>query len=77
MRRRLQGRSPRTLDNAIASDRESARVAGAQVAGVSACSSGDQWYYDNNAAPTTIELCPNACGDRAGSIEIFFDCIKV
>ena len=53
------------------------RVAGAQVAGVSACSSGDQWYYDNNAAPTTIELCPNACGDRAGSIEIFFDCIKV
>lgn len=53
------------------------RVAGAQVAGVSACSSGDQWYYDNNTAPTTIELCPNACGDRAGSIEIFFDCIKV
>lgn len=40
------------------------------------CTGGQQWYYDNNETPTTVYLCPSACGDIDGAIEIFFDCVK-
>jgi hypothetical protein len=40
--------------------------------------SGDGWYYDNNAKPTQIELCPNTCtkvsADSMGKIEILLGC---
>ena len=39
---------------------------------------GDAWYYDNNSAPTQIELCPTACttvtNDTSGKIEILLGC---
>ena len=48
-----------------------------RVDNAAACTAAGEWYYDNNVAPTQVELCPAACGDLDGSIEIFFDCIKV
>lgn len=40
---------------------------------------GPGWYYDNNATPTTIELCPNSCttvqADSAGKIDIELGCL--
>lgn len=40
--------------------------------------SGDGWYYDNNSAPTQIELCPATCtkvgADSNGKIEILLGC---
>jgi hypothetical protein len=39
---------------------------------------GNAWYYDNNNAPTQIELCPTACStvsnDAGGTIEILLGC---
>jgi hypothetical protein len=52
------------------------RTALTQVANAAACTSDSQWYYDDPAAPTRVLLCPAACGEREGAIEIFFDCIK-
>jgi len=43
-----------------------------------ACS-GPGWFYDNNASPTTIELCPNSCtsvqADTNGKIDIELGCL--
>lgn len=43
--------------------------------------SGLAWYYDNNAAPTQILLCPAACetlsADTEGSVEIVLGCATV
>jgi hypothetical protein len=40
---------------------------------------GPGWYYDNNANPATIELCPNSCttvqADSAGKIDIELGCL--
>lgn len=36
----------------------------------------DQWYYDDNESPTRVLICPGACGERAGELEIGFDCVK-
>jgi uncharacterized protein YegL len=42
------------------------------------CSGKTAWYYDNNTAPTKIELCPAACqkvqGDSGASISVKFGC---
>lgn len=38
--------------------------------------SADQWYYDDNEAPTRVLICPGACGERAGELDIGFDCVK-
>jgi hypothetical protein len=39
---------------------------------------GDGWYYDNNANPMQIELCPATCAkvsaDSMGKIEILLGC---
>jgi hypothetical protein len=40
--------------------------------------SGGGWYYDNNTAPTQIELCPSTCttvsADAMGKINILLGC---
>lgn len=42
---------------------------------------GAGWYYDDPAAPTTIEVCPFTCGVfntiESGSIEIVFGCATI
>ena len=55
----------------------SSRAPLTRVDGAASCTGAGEWYYDNNTAPTHVELCPAACGDLDGSVEIFFDCIKV
>jgi hypothetical protein len=43
--------------------------------------SGDGWYYDNNAAPTTIILCDTTCGvvqaDMTGEVDVQLGCSTV
>ncbi len=43
--------------------------------------SGDGWYYDNNAMPTQIIMCPSTCtklsGDSTGSVNIAIGCKTV
>ncbi len=39
------------------------------VADASACGMGG-WYYDNNAAPTQVELCSNTCATVQGNADI-------
>lgn len=49
-----------------------------RVTNKAACN-GPGWYYDNNASPTTIELCPASCttaqGDPNGKINIELGCL--
>ena len=50
-----------------------------QVTDASKCGSvADAWYYDNNASPTKILLCPTTCTtigtDTAGSIKVLLGC---
>lgn len=40
------------------------------------CSTGLQWYYDNNEVPQYVLLCEDACGDRIGTLSIHIGCIK-
>jgi len=44
-------------------------------------SNGDGWYYDDNASPTQILLCPSTCtkvsGDGTGKLEILLGCDTV
>lgn len=56
---------------------EGETVALERVDGPEACVAGAaQWYYDDNEAPTRVQICADACGERAGSLEIGFDCVK-
>jgi hypothetical protein len=53
-----------------------------KVADKAACPSlGNGWYYDNNSAPTQIELCNASCttvsADSKGKIEILLGCTSV
>jgi len=45
------------------------------------CGAGGGWYYDNNADPQTIILCPASCDtvqlDDAGKIEVVLGCTTV
>lgn len=47
-----------------------------KAARASACGSKAGWYYDDPAAPSTIELCPAACElvKQGGSIDIALGC---
>jgi hypothetical protein len=51
----------------------------AKVANVGACTSGNQYYFDDNANPTKLFLCEDACttvqADDAGSLELDFGCL--
>lgn len=42
------------------------------------CSSGAGWFYDNEANPTKIELCPTSCAeigkDPTGKVTVLFGC---
>ncbi len=38
-----------------------------QVANAAGCTSGNQWYFDNNTTPTKITLCPALCSAAQGS----------
>ncbi|MCB9528724.1 MAG: hypothetical protein H6703_10325 [Myxococcales bacterium] len=33
------------------------------------------WYLDDAAAPTRLSLCPGACGEREGDVEVEFGCV--
>jgi hypothetical protein len=43
---------------------------------VAKCADERAWYYDDNAAPTSIELCPAACSTVAsgGTLDVAFGC---
>jgi len=50
-----------------------------KVANSAACAAGNNlWYYDNEAAPTQIVLCPDACtvatSDGMAKVDIVLDC---
>ncbi|NQW63500.1 MAG: hypothetical protein HQ461_11765 [Deltaproteobacteria bacterium] len=47
------------------------------VADASACGPEPGWYYDNPAAPRTLELCNASCVSVTGSVEIDFGCDTV
>ena len=50
-----------------------------------ACGTSVGWYYDNDAAPTKVMLCPAACDlanttvgvDKPGRIDVLFGCKTV
>jgi hypothetical protein len=48
-----------------------------RVSDVTACS-GAGWYYDDNATPTSITLCPDSCttvqGDVDANVKVVFGC---
>lgn len=47
----------------------------------SACTAAGGFYYDNNASPSKITLCPSTCNsvqsDKKGKIQILLDCTKL
>jgi hypothetical protein len=49
-----------------------------QVPSAGDCSTGGGWYYDDNAAPTKITLCPATCStvqqDSAANVKVEFGC---
>jgi hypothetical protein len=46
-----------------------------------ACGTGEGWYYDNDAAPTTIIMCPSTCDkfkqDSEGKVDIVTGCKSI
>jgi len=52
-----------------------------RVDGSNDCDGAGGWYYDDPAAPTTIELCPASCDlveeNKKGSLELVFGCKSV
>ena len=49
-----------------------------QVSTEADCGATGGWYYDDNAAPTTITLCPSTCttiqGDQNANVKVEFGC---
>jgi hypothetical protein len=49
-----------------------------QVPSSADCTASGGWYYDDNAAPTTISLCPTTCtavqNDPAANLKVEFGC---
>lgn len=56
-----------------------------KVASAAACGTSVAWYYDNDATPTKVILCPAACDlantsvgvDKPGRIDVLFGCKTV
>jgi hypothetical protein len=52
-----------------------------KVADEASCGAGGGWYYDDNANPTTIILCPATCdgvqADDEGKIEVVLGCTTI
>ncbi|MCB9557603.1 MAG: hypothetical protein H6707_15955 [Deltaproteobacteria bacterium] len=47
-----------------------------KLANEAACSGSDGWFFDNDAAPTAVRLCPLSCGTIAGAkVTIDFGCL--
>ena len=48
------------------------------VTGTSACTSSGGFYFDSNASPTTIKLCPTTCGlvrtDSKAKVQVLLGC---
>ena len=46
-----------------------------------ACGTKTAWYYDDNASPTKIVLCPSACAkvqaDTEALVDVLFGCKTV
>lgn len=57
----------------------------AKVANAAACGPAGGWYYDNDAAPTQVLLCPASCDfaqssvgpGKTGRIEVLFGCATI
>lgn len=57
----------------------------AKVANAAACGPAGGWYYDNDAAPTQVLLCPASCDSlnrasapaETGRIEVLFGCATI
>jgi len=57
----------------------------AKVANAGACGPSGGWYYDNDAAPTQVLLCPASCDlaqasvgpGKTGSIQVLFGCATI
>jgi hypothetical protein len=49
-----------------------------KVANMAACGALGGWYYDNDAAPTQILLCPQSCdavkADQISSVQVLYGC---
>ena len=45
------------------------------------CEGKPGWYFDSNAAPTKVVLCPSSCStvqaDSAAKVDVLFGCISV
>ncbi len=56
-----------------------------KVAGAGACGPAGGWYYDDDAAPTKVLLCPTSCDaaqaavgpGKTGRIEVLFGCATI
>jgi hypothetical protein len=52
-----------------------------KVADEASCGASGGWYYDDNANPTTIILCPSTCdgvqADDEGKIEVVLGCTTI
>lgn len=50
-----------------------------KVANAASCTSAGGFYYDNNASPTSITLCPSTCGtvqaDSKAKVDILLGCL--
>lgn len=52
-----------------------------KVENAAACGNGQGWYYDDNASPTQIFLCPASCtdvqGDAEADMKVLFGCESI
>ncbi len=51
------------------------------IGGVKSCTAEGGWYYDNDAKPTKLSLCPTSCttaqADLAPQIDIVLGCVQI
>jgi hypothetical protein len=52
----------------------------ARVSDAPGCTASGGWYYDSNANPTTVNLCPSSCktiqGDGNAKVDVLFGCVR-
>lgn len=73
------------LVNVRVTDGTSAPLTVPKVNDEAQCAGGDGWYYDTEAAPTTVFLCPKSCEDAQAKgpaatlpkVEVLFGCATV
>ena len=47
-----------------------------RVDNAGACTAEGGWYFDNNADPTRLLLCPASCGSSAPGIAVELECYR-